>query len=228
MKPLAALLCLVSSIASADFSVHFVDVGDGVKVEVLYWGGSGTLPPTYMQSPGGATVLPASPNAATSVPELAEDVWRIIVALKITKPVVVGHSMAGSEITYLGQMHSTELGGLIYLDANGDPPDHPWSNQEYRTLVMKSMKDASSDLPSAQTPIVHPWRRTRHTKNASASSHFQPERFARSMRSVPTERLGNTARPPTFLRQSMPDRFPGTTGASPFRFWRSFTAGRMI
>src|SRR5258708_12948689 len=52
--------------------------------------------------------------------------------------------MAGSEVSFLGQKHSSQLGALVYLDANADPIDFPWSNAEYRSLVMKSMKDAPS------------------------------------------------------------------------------------
>jgi pimeloyl-ACP methyl ester carboxylesterase len=165
MKTLAVLLGFVTSIATAaDFAVHFIDVGDGVKIEVLDWGGRGT--PVVLLAGSGNTghvyedFAPkladcchvfaitrrgygssGKPQRGYSVPELAEDVWRVIGSLKIVKPVVVGHSMAGSELSFLGQKHSNELAGLVYLDANADPVDFPWSNDEYRALVMKSMKD---------------------------------------------------------------------------------------
>ena len=93
--------------------------------------------------------LSSKPERGYSAPELAEDVWRVIDSLKIAKPVVVGHSMAGSELSYLGQRHSHELVGLVYLDANGDPMDWPWSNEEYRRLVMKSMQNGPP--PQKQT-----------------------------------------------------------------------------
>ena len=39
MKALAIVLVLLRSIAgAAELQVHFVDVGDGVKIEVLDWG----------------------------------------------------------------------------------------------------------------------------------------------------------------------------------------------
>jgi pimeloyl-ACP methyl ester carboxylesterase len=50
--------------------------------------------------------------------------------------------MAGSEMTFLAQQHSSELAALVYLDANADPMDYPWGNAEFRALTMKAMKDA--------------------------------------------------------------------------------------
>ena len=82
------------------------------------------------------------PERGYSTPELAEDDWRVIQALKLQKPFVIGHSMAGSEMTFLAQKHSSELAALVYLDANADPMDYPWSNAEFRALTMKAMKNA--------------------------------------------------------------------------------------
>ena len=92
----------------------------------------------------------SKPERGYSVPELAEDDWRVIPAIKVTKPVVVGHSMAGSELSFLGQKHSPELGALAYFDANADPMDFPWSNAEFRELTMKSMKGTPG--PPQATP----------------------------------------------------------------------------
>jgi len=165
VKALAIVLGLLHSIAgAAELQVHFVDVGDGVKIEVLDWESSGR--PVVLLAGSGNTGhvfedfapkladcchvyaitrrgygASSKPERGYSVPELAEDVWRVIQSLKLVKPVIVGHSMAGSEVSFLGQKHSSQLGALVYLDANADPVDFPWSNAEYRGLVMKSMKD---------------------------------------------------------------------------------------
>jgi pimeloyl-ACP methyl ester carboxylesterase len=168
----ATAILIACTLHAAEPKTHFVDVGDGVRIEVLDWGGTGRSVVLLAGSGNTAHVyedfapklagcchvyavtrrgygLSSKPERGYSVPELAEDIWRVIDSLKIAKPAVVGHSMAGSEITYLGQKHSKELGGLVYLDANGDPMDWPWSNEEYRTLVMKSMKD--NPRPTART-----------------------------------------------------------------------------
>jgi non-heme chloroperoxidase len=164
MKAWAIALALLPLIArAAELQVHFVDVGDGVKIEVLDWGSSGR--PVVLLAGSGNTGhvfedfapkladcchvyaitrrgygASSKPERGYSVPELAEDVWRVIESLKLLKPVVVGHSMAGSELSFLGQKHSSQLGALVYLDANADPIDFPWSNPEYRSLVTKLMK----------------------------------------------------------------------------------------
>jgi non-heme chloroperoxidase len=164
-KTLAACLFLFAGLTAgaAEPLARFVEVGDGVRIEVLDWGGAGR--PVILLAGSGDTGhvfedfapkladcchvyaitrrgygMSSKPERGYSVPELAEDIWRVIESLKIAKPVVVGHSMAGSELTFLGQKHSPDLAGLVYLDANGDPMDWPWSNEEYRRLVMKSMK----------------------------------------------------------------------------------------
>ena len=146
-------------------TAQFVEVGDRVKLEVLDWGGTGR--PVLLLAGSGNTAhvyedfapklaetchvhvfgitrrgygVSSKPERGYSVPELAEDDWRVIQWLKIKNPIVVGHSMAGSELAFLGQKHSSQLGGLVFLDANADPMDYPFSNPEFRELTLKSMK----------------------------------------------------------------------------------------
>jgi len=166
-----AFILLFSFITSgAEPHAQFIDVGDGVKLEILDWGGTGR--PIILLAGSGNTAhiyedfapkltssghvygitrrgygMSSKPERGYSVPELSEDVWRVIQALKLSKPVVVGHSMAGSELSFLGQKHSAQLGALVYLDANADPMDFPWSNAEFRALTMKSMKGAVGPPP---------------------------------------------------------------------------------
>jgi pimeloyl-ACP methyl ester carboxylesterase len=151
---------LVAIIQAGEPTATFVNVGDGVKIEVVDWGGAGR--PLILLAGSGNSAhiyedfapkitdachvygitrrgygLSSKPQRGYSVPELAEDVWRVIVSLHIVRPIVVGHSMAGSELSFLGQKHSADLAALIYLDGNADPMDYPWSNSEYRALTMK-------------------------------------------------------------------------------------------
>ena len=163
------LLMLLASVAAAgnQAQAQFVNVGDDVKVEVLDWGGTGR--PVLLLPGSGNTAhvfedfapkliaccrahvygitrrgygLSSKPERGYSTPELAEDDWRVIQTLKLQKPVVIGHSLAGSEMTFLAQQHSSDLAALVYLDANADPMDFPWSNAEFRALTMKTMKNA--------------------------------------------------------------------------------------
>ena len=173
MKPrmLVPLFALAATTYAAEPTTTLVNVGDGVKVEVVDWGGSGRPLILLAGSGNSAHVyedfalklldtchvygitrrgygLSSKPERGYSVPELAEDVWRVIQSLHIAKPVVVGHSMAGSELSFLGQKHSPDLAALIYLDGNADPMDYPWSNVEYRTLTAKHAADAPAAPPT--------------------------------------------------------------------------------
>jgi non-heme chloroperoxidase len=164
---LSLLMLLLSAAPANQAQSQLVDVGDGVKVEVLDWGGYGT--PVLLLPGSGNTAhvfedfapkliaccrvhvygitrrgygLSSKPERGYSTPDLAEDDWRVIQALKLQKLVIIGHSMAGSEMTFLAQQHSLDLAALVYLDANADAMDYPWSNAEFRALTMKAMKDA--------------------------------------------------------------------------------------
>jgi len=74
------------------------------------------------------------PDAGYTEARLAEDLLQVIDWLKLSKPVVVGHSAGGEELTRLGDEHSDRLGGLVYLDAAFDPADLPASSPEYMAL----------------------------------------------------------------------------------------------
>jgi pimeloyl-ACP methyl ester carboxylesterase len=68
------------------------------------------------------------------------------VRLRLTGTAEFQVTAAGSELSLLGQKHSSDLAALIYLDGNADPMDYPWSNAEYRALTTKHA-DASSAPP---------------------------------------------------------------------------------
>ena len=78
---------------------------------------------------------------------MADDVLTVLDSLKIDKPVLVGHSMAGSELTSIGDQHSDRLSGLIYLDANDDPTDTCWNNPEYHALFKLLPSGVSKPVP---------------------------------------------------------------------------------
>lgn len=177
------LLCLFLAVLTLSAAVPtqvMVDVGDNVRIEVLDWGG-GAGKPVLLLTGSGLTAhiyddfaprllakvpgirlytltrrgygASSKPDRGYSVPELSEDIWRVIESLHLEKPVLVGHSMAGSELSYLGQKHSPQLGGLVYLDAIADPMDFPWSNAEYRDLTMKSVqRDKEAGKPGGPPP----------------------------------------------------------------------------
>ena len=121
-------------------TVQFVTVEEGVRLEVLDWGGSGR---TVVLIPGlgntahvfdefapklaagfhvygitrrgfGESSAPASGYDAD---RLADDVLAVLDSLKISKPVLAGHSLGGEELSSIGSRHPDRVAGLIYLDA---------------------------------------------------------------------------------------------------------------
>jgi pimeloyl-ACP methyl ester carboxylesterase len=125
---------------SSTHSVRFVNVDHGVRLEVIDWGGSGRPVLLLAGSGNSAHVFDsfASKLAAlyrvygvtrrgfgrSSVPRsgydadrLADDVLEVMRALKIDKPVLVGHSIAGEELSSIGSRHPESVAALVYLDA---------------------------------------------------------------------------------------------------------------
>src|SRR6202007_2343773 len=106
-------------------TVHFVTVEEGVQLEVLDWGGSGR--PLVLLAGLGFTAhvfdgfaekltdsyhvygitrrgygASSQPVSGYTEQRLAEDDLRVFDALKLTAPVVGGHSVAGNELSELG------------------------------------------------------------------------------------------------------------------------------
>jgi non-heme chloroperoxidase len=140
--------------------VKFVTVEKGVQLEVLDWGGTGR--PVVLLAGSGNTAhvfddfapkltdcchvygitrrgygASSQPASGYDDQRLADDVLQVLDSLKIAAPVLVGHSMAGGELTTLGNQHSERLAGLVYLDALGDPRDFPAGDPAYMALLQK-------------------------------------------------------------------------------------------
>jgi len=150
--------------------IQFVTVDKDVKLEVLDWGGSGRPIVLLAGSGNSAHVFDnfapkltseyhvygvtrrgfgdsSKPDKGYDDQRLADDVLTVLDALKISKPILVGHSMAGSELTTLGDQHSARLSGLIYLDANDDPTDTCWNNPDYHALFKLLPTAVSNPAP---------------------------------------------------------------------------------
>jgi non-heme chloroperoxidase len=121
-------------------SVRFITVDTNVKLEVLDWGGSGRpvvlltglgnnahvydefatkLTPSYhvygiTRRGFGASSAPATGYSAD---RLGDDVVAVLDSLKLNRPVLVGHSIGGEELSSVGSRHPEKVAGLIYLDA---------------------------------------------------------------------------------------------------------------
>jgi pimeloyl-ACP methyl ester carboxylesterase len=62
----------------------------------------------------GASSTPAS---GYGVDRLADDVMQVIDALKLNRPIVAGHSVAGEELSSIGTRHPEKVAALVYLEA---------------------------------------------------------------------------------------------------------------
>src|SRR5882757_7351326 len=65
----------------------------------------------------GASSAPAPANTNYSADRLGDDVLAVVDSLKLNRPVLVGHSIAGEELSSIGSRYPDEVAGLIYLDA---------------------------------------------------------------------------------------------------------------
>jgi pimeloyl-ACP methyl ester carboxylesterase len=123
--------------------VKMIPVAPGVQLEVLDWGGSGPslvfltgmgntaqvydrlarkLTPHYhvygiTRRGWGASSKPAPTVANYAADRLGDDVVAVMNALHLDRPVLIGHSIAGEELSSVGSRYPKRVAGLIYLDA---------------------------------------------------------------------------------------------------------------
>lgn len=148
-------------------TTRFVTVDRNVKLEVLDWGGSGR--PVLLLAGLGNTAhvfdalagkLAASyrvygltrrgfgassaPTSGYGADRLADDVLEVIDFLELSKPVLIGHSIAGEELSSIGSRQADKVAGLIYMDAGN-------SYAYYDSTV----GDPFSKLDLAPLPPIH-------------------------------------------------------------------------
>jgi len=132
-------------IDSSSHTVQFVTVEKDVKLEVLDWGGTGR-PLVFLTGFGndahvydkfapkfsanyhvygitrrgfGASSKPSPTSTNYAADRLGDDVLAVIDYLKLDHPVLVGHSIAGEELSSIGSRYPNRVAALIYLDAAG-------------------------------------------------------------------------------------------------------------
>jgi pimeloyl-ACP methyl ester carboxylesterase len=125
---------------------RFVTVDKGVTLEILDWGGNGSplvllgglgssahdfdsMAPKFSSRHHvygitrrgfGVSSIPP-PNEENYNPDrLADDVLTVMAKLKIERPVIAGHSIAGQELSSIATRHPDKIAGLIYIEAAYD------------------------------------------------------------------------------------------------------------
>lgn len=120
--------------------IQFVTVADGVRLEVLDWGGSGR-PLVFIPGLGNTAHVfddfapefttryhvygitrrgfgaSSAPDTGYGSDRLGDDVLAVLDSLKLDRPVLAGHSLGGEELSSIGSRYPDRAAGLIYLDA---------------------------------------------------------------------------------------------------------------
>ncbi len=151
-------------------TIQFVVVEPDVRLEVLDWGGSGR--PVVLLAGGGNTAhvfddfapkLSANFHvygvtrrgfgasgfsaAPQSDDRLGEDVLRAAEALKLDRPILVGHSIAGAELSSVATRHPDRVAGLVYLEGA-----YPYAFDNGQGASMKEFLDARAPAPPTPRP----------------------------------------------------------------------------
>src|SRR6266849_1947102 len=144
---------------------RFVTVEKGVRLEVLDWGGSGK--PLVLLAGGGDTAHVFDDFAPKLMPSfhvygitrrgfgesgfspegygadrLGDDVLAVLDSLKLIRPVLVGHSLGGEELSSLSTRHPTRIAALVYLEAG-----YPYAFDDGKGPTMKEFQDIRGPQP---------------------------------------------------------------------------------
>jgi pimeloyl-ACP methyl ester carboxylesterase len=148
----------------AAHQARMIPVEDGVQVEVLDFGGSGA--PVLLLPGLGATAhsyddfapllarthrvvamtrrgtgYSTKPDFGFETPRLAQDVLEVMRAMELEKVLLVGSSIAGEELTWLGGHHAENFDGLVYLDAAYD------RSGDHNSPAMRRLRELTRALP---------------------------------------------------------------------------------
>jgi pimeloyl-ACP methyl ester carboxylesterase len=144
---------------------RFVGVDKSVQLEVLDWGGSGR--PVVLLAGGGDTAHVFDDfapkltdafhvygvtrrgfgnsgfNAAEAGGErLGADLFAVLDALQLKKPLLVGHSIAGEEMSSVAHDHPDRVAGLVYLEAA-----YPYAFDNGQVPTMKDFQSINGPQP---------------------------------------------------------------------------------
>jgi pimeloyl-ACP methyl ester carboxylesterase len=151
---------------SSPHRVHFVHVGPNVSLEVLDWGGSGRA--MILLSGLGGTAHSfddfapkltglghvfgitrrgfggsSAPDSGYEADRLGDDVLAVMESLEVSKPVLVGESLGGEELSSVGSRYPDRLSGLVYLDAA-----YPYAFDNGKGSTLKEIQESAPAQPN--------------------------------------------------------------------------------
>jgi non-heme chloroperoxidase len=174
-------------------TIQLITVAKDVKLEVVDWGGTGR-PLVFLAGAGntahafdtfapkftphyhvygitrrgfGASNKPTPANDNYSADQLGDDILAVLSTLKLDRPVLVGHSFAGEEMSSIGSRFPQRVSGLIYLEAAYGfafyDPAHPMFE-----IQMNDLKHRIEEIEAGGVD-----EQKKLTELASALSQFQ-------------------------------------------------------
>jgi pimeloyl-ACP methyl ester carboxylesterase len=112
----------------------------------------------------GKSSAPIPDSENYSADRLGKDVLAVMADLKIDKPVLVGHSMAGEELSAIAASHPEKVSGLVYLEAGypyalysptlGDPIIDAKDLQQKLGLLFSATLQSRSDFASLEQSVA--------------------------------------------------------------------------
>lgn len=162
-----------SHTAASSPRVEFVPVEKGIKLEVLDWGGTGRpivllaglggtahsfdnfarkLTPRFhvfgiTRRGFGESSTPPPVPASYTVDRLGDDVLAVCEYLHLNRPILVGHSIAGEELSFIGSRYPDGVAGLVYLDATSGYAFYDASQGDF-LLDLYDLQEKLQDLGS--------------------------------------------------------------------------------
>ena len=201
---------------------QFLSVDDSVQLEVLDWGGTGRtivllaglgntahvfddFAPTLLQFGHvygitrrgfGASGHPADGYGAD---QLGRDVLHVLDQLSLARPVLIGHSLAGQELSYIASNEPQRVSAVVYMDAGYNYAY--WPEETPPTLLVPPPgfppppQPAPSDLASYAT--YRTWAER-------VNGYIVPESEIRQIRAVADSgAIGDRRRPPDSVQQAI-------------------------
>ena len=209
--------------------VQLISVEKDVKIEALDWGGTGR-PLVFLAGAGndahvfdafapkfvpgyhvygvtrrgfGASSHPAYVTSNYTAERLGSDVLAVMTALKINHPVLIGHSLGGEEMSWIGTHQPEAVAGLVYLEAG-------YSFALYSPAIGDKVLDAVTLRQELDTFLAG------HTQNGQPLVQLQAD-VARFQNDLVTYRRDIALSPPCPDCGTLPPAYaPITTGNERF------------
>jgi len=164
--------------------ISFITVEPGIRLEVVDWGGTGqplvllsglgdnahvfdTFAPKLISKYHvygitrrgfGVSAVPQPIPENFSADRLGDDVLAVVKQLKLDHPVLVGHSIAGEELSSIGSRHPEDVAGLIYLDAGSPYAMYVHSPQsflvDWNEMARKVRAITDAPTPQQQRALI--------------------------------------------------------------------------